>query len=669
MKSYPLLFSPLKINQMELRNRIVLPAMHLNYTPTGKVTDQLVEFYRERALGGAGLIIVGGCMIGPLAGGPIFVSLKDDSDLEGLGRLASVVHDGGSLIGAQLYHAGAYAHQALIGGKSISSSVHVSGFTREEARALTLEEIPLVQDEFASAAKRAQAAGFDMVEILGSAGYLICQFLSPRINQREDEYGGSLENRMRFGLETIAKVRAAVGPDFCVGIRIAGNDFVPGSHTGVEAAQFAAACAQAGVDLINVTGGWHETKVPQITGDLPPAGLSYLARNVRRAVKVPVAASNRINQPLLAEQILARGDADLVCLGRPLLADPEFPAKAARGRADLIRPCVACNQGCFDAIPRLQPVGCMLNPRAGREAKVPAELPAADQPGLVAVVGGGPAGCQAALTAARRGHRVLLWEEGPALGGQTLWYARPTHKPEFARIGPYFSAALAEAGVEVRLGQRVSAAEVAGAKPQTVVVATGGRPSFPALPGAERPFVTGAWEVLQGKVLPQGQVVVIGGGAVGLETALYVAGMGALTPEQLHFLTLFQAEDPETLSRLVAQGSHKVTVLELLPKVGTGIGRSTRWIVFGRIKRFGVQVRTKVEVLAIEADGVRCRQEGQEELIPAQTVILATGMRAQDELAQELSAQGLAVKVIGDAAGAGSVLDSIAQGFKVGMEI
>ena len=346
MENFPLLFEPITLNQLALKNRIVMPAMHLNYTPGGKVSDQLVAFYRERAAGGAGLIIVGGCVINDLSGGPVFISIKDDGDIEGLSRLAQAAHDQGAAIGAQLYMAGAYAHAMLIGTQPISSSPHTSGFTKDECRAMSLEEISQVQDDFAAAAKRGKQAGLDMVEILGSAGYLICQFLSPKINQREDHYGGSLDNRMRFGLETIAKVRAAVGPDFCVGIRIAGNDFVPGSHTNEEAALFAKACEAAGVDLINVTGGWHETKVPQITQELPPGGFSYLAREVKWAVKsVPVAASNRMHTPELAEAVLARGDADLVCLGRPLLADPLWPAKAQAGQSQLIRRCVACNQG------------------------------------------------------------------------------------------------------------------------------------------------------------------------------------------------------------------------------------------------------------------------------------------------------------------------------------
>ncbi len=670
MSDYPLLFSPITLNQLELKNRIVVPAMHLNYTmDNGKVTDQLVEFYRVRARGGAGLLIVGGCAINPLAGGPIFVSLKSDEDIPGMSRLAEAVHAEGSAVGAQLYMAGAYSHPMLIGEPGISSSAHTSRFTKSECREMTDEDIAQTQDDFAAAARRAKEAGLDMVEILGSAGYLICQFLSPVINKRTDEYGGSIENRMRFGLETIAKVRAAVGDEFCVGIRIAGNDFVPGSHTNEEAALFAKACESAGVDMINVTGGWHETRVPQITSELPPGGFSYLARGVRRAVDaVPVAASNRIHNPGLAEDILARGDADLICLGRPSLADPEFPAKAKAGRPDLIRRCVACNQGCFDAVAELKPIGCMVNPRAGHEATDPGPQPAV-APKSIAVIGGGPGGCQAAITAASRGHQVTLIEATDHLGGQLAWWNDPLAKRDFGSIPAWQGAALAELGVEVLLSTTADAEMVAELKPDAVVLAAGGRPTVPPIPGVDLPHVVQTWDVLKGEARPRGEVVVIGGGAAGLETAIAVARIGALTEEQVYYMALFGAEAPQVIGDLVASGSHRVTVLEMLPKVGAGIGRSTKWIVYGLLKRFGVATHTKVEVKAIEEGTVRAVMDGEEKLIPADSVILATGYTPADELAAPLKELGLKVEVIGDAAGGGSALTAIHQGYHLGCSL
>ena len=666
MTDFPLLFSPIIINRLELHNRLVMPAIHLNYTPDGKVTDQLVAFYDERSRGGTGLIVAGGFAISALAGGPDLTSMKDDSDIEGLSRLTAQVHEGEAKIGAQLFHAGAYARPAQNAGQAITSSTHISRYTGQEARAMSRDEVAQVQDEFARAARRAKEAGFDMVEILGSAGYLISQFLSPRINRREDEYGGSLENRFRFGLEVVAKVREAVGPDFCVGIRLAGNDFVPGSHTNIESRQFAAACVDAGVDLVNVTGGWHETRVPQITAEVPPAGFSYLARGIKGAVPVPVCASNLIHGPEMAEEVLSRGDCDLICMARPLIADPYFARKAATGRRRLIRPCVSCNQGCFDAVASEQPVVCMTNPRAGHESQVPYDQTQANRPLKVVVVGGGPAGCQTALTAARRGHKVTLLEAQVRLGGQPGWYCMPTEKPDFGEIGHYFAAALDEAGVEVRLDTRADLQTVIDLAPDTVVLATGSTPAVPSIPGCDLPHVVTAWDLLQGKRQPRGKVVVIGGGAVGLETALFVARRGALTPEQCHFLCFYKAETPEVIDSLISKGSHPVTVLEMLPKVGQDIGRSTRWVVLGKLKRFDVQLKTGIRVLSIEAEQVRIADDSGEHVEPADTVVLAAGAQPVNNLADEIKSRGFKVELVGDAAGPGDVKQSITQGFRLG---
>jgi len=399
---FPYLFSSISVRNMELRNRIVMTAMHLGYTPEGEVTDQLVGFYEARAKGGVGLIIVGGCPIDEYGGMAGMIGLNHDRFIPGLKRLTSAVQAHGAKIAAQLYQAGRYTHSAMIGGrKPFSASAVRSRLTGETPRALEIHEIPAVQDKFAEAALRAKKAGFDAVEILGSAGYLICQFLSPLTNKRDDEYGGPLENRMRFGLEVVQKVRSAVGPDYPILMRIAGNDFMEGSHTNREARIFASELEKVGVDLFNVTGGWHETRVPQLTMFVPRRAYVYLAQGIKSAVSVPVLASNRINDPAIGEEIIRNGEADLVTMARALLADPELPNKAKEGKAHLIYHCVACNQGCFDNIFQLRPASCLVNPRAGKEGEL--ALEPAPKVKKVLVIGGGPAGMKAACIAAERG--------------------------------------------------------------------------------------------------------------------------------------------------------------------------------------------------------------------------------------------------------------------------
>jgi 2,4-dienoyl-CoA reductase (NADPH2) len=532
---------------------------------------------------------------------------------------------------------------------------------------MSLEDIARTKQAYADAALRAKQSGFDMVELLASAGYLICQFLSPRINQRSDEYGGGLENRMRFGLEVVRTVREAVGPAFCLGVRVAGNDFVPGSHTNRETTQFAAACVQAGADLINVTGGWHETKVPQLTGELPGAGFSYLARGVKHAVPAPVALSNRINLPDAAEEVLARGDADLICLARPLIADPDWPLKAASGRPELIRPCIACNQGCFDSLFQGGAVGCSVNPGAGLEY-LPENAPASPKRRIL-VVGGGPAGCSAALSATRRGHEVSLWEAGPRLGGQPQWYGVPLGKPDFALLGPHFEAALDEAGVNVSLNRRADALTVQQFAPDRVILATGARPAPPAIPGADLDHVCSAWQILQKERRALKNVLVVGGGAVGVETAIHLARSGALSPEQVHFMTLFGSETPETINDLIAKSGRSITLVEMLPKLGRDIGRSTRWIAFMLLKRYGIQTMTNTRVLAIEPGQVLLQSRGEPKSIKADSVVMAAGARPENSLHPELIKYNIEVERVGDAMAVADLGAAIHSGHDLGGEI
>ncbi|MFZ5652055.1 MAG: FAD-dependent oxidoreductase [Bacillota bacterium] len=662
-----LLFQPVKIGGIELKNRISMPAIHHAYTPDGFVNDRLVRYYETRARGGAGLIIVGGCTIDRLGIGPKMIGLHDDCYIDGLKMLTGAVKSAGAKIAAQLYQAGRYTHSFLIGQQPVAPSPVASRLTREVPREMTLEDIETVTESFADAALRAKKAGFDAVEIIASAGYLICQFLSPITNQRTDQYGGSWENRCRFGVGVVRRVREKVGHDFTILARLSGNDFMPGSNTNKVAAMFASELEKAGVDCFNVTGGWHETRVPQITGDLPRGGYAYLARGVKEAVSVPVIASNRINDPWVAEEILRNGQADMVNIGRPLIADPEFPNKAMRGDTGSIRKCLACNQGCMDMVFTLQDVHCAVNPLAGREYEITVEP--ASAPRKVLVIGGGPAGLEAALVAASRGHSVALWEKSGRLGGQLHFAGKPPGKQEFLTLVDYYAGQLQDKGVEIRLNQEASVENITGEKAGVVIVATGARPAGAPFPVSAGEKVVTAQEVLEGSAVIGRNVAVIGGGAVGCETALALARMGTLDAENLKFLMENGAESYETLVGLLNKGTRNVTVVELLRGIGRDIGISTKWVIMKEIKRLGVNVIDQARVKEVNIEGVVVERDGRETLIPADTVVLAVGARPVSELGAALDGKVPELYVIGDAAGPRKVTEAIREGFEVGRKI
>jgi 2,4-dienoyl-CoA reductase (NADPH2) len=672
LRSPPLftkIFEPIAVGPMTLANRLVMTAMHLNYTPTGEVTDQLIDFYRARALGGAGLIILGGAAINDQACGmDNFISVKDDSVVPGLTRFAENLHQAGGKIALQLYMAGAYSFCGFKGLPVLAPSEYTSGFSRAKTTPMTPDDIERVQRDYVQAARRAVLAGFDAVEVLASAGYLISQFLSPKTNVRTDQYGGSLENRMRFGLEVVEKVRSEIGADTALLVRVAGNDFVPGSNTNTEARLFARACEERGADCINVTGGWHESRVPQITMDLPQAGYAYLARGIKEVVAVPVVSCNRINDPLIAEDLLREGVADLVGVARGFIADPEFGKKALSGTVKEIRRCVACNQRCFDHVFAMRPVGCMVNPRAGRERET--ELAPTTGAKTILVVGAGPSGCEFAATAAQRGHKVILCDKESSLGGQVRWSAPATHKPEFLNMFNYYEAMLTKLKVDVRLGVTVDSKYVKETAPDMVVVATGAAPFKPPIDVADAPYVHQAWDVLRGRAQVGRNVVIVGGGSVGLETAIFLASKGTISPEQLYFLTLHQAEDPKVLRDLIVKGTKRVTVLEMAPRMGQDVGPSTRWVLLKNLSERGIELINGATMKRIEpgkvvyADGT-----GKDTELPADTVILAMGARSEAALAKKLQAEGFDVKIIGDAARIGRIGEAVEAGFNLAREV
>jgi 2,4-dienoyl-CoA reductase (NADPH2) len=665
---FPNLFSPIMINTINLKNRIVMTAMHLGYTPEGEVTDRLVDFYAERALGGVALIIVGGCPIDEYGGMASMICINHDRYVPGLKKLTRAVHEGGARIAAQLYQAGRYTHSSMIGGrKPFSASAVRSKLTGETPRALELDEIPGVQDKFAEAALRAIKAGFDAVEILGSAGYLISQFFSPLTNLREDKYGGSLEHRMRFGVEVVEKVRKAVGPAYPLIIRLAGNDFMEGSNTNKEACIFARELEKAGVDLFNVTGGWHETRIPQLTTFVPRGAFTYLAQGIKSAVSVPVIASNRINHPRIGEEIIRRGEADMVAVARGLLADPDLPKKARGGKADQIFRCVACNQGCFDNIFSFRSVTCLVNPRAGREAEL-AVAPAA-KPKKVLVVGGGPAGMKAACTAAERGHEVTLVEKSDRLGGQLLLNTNIPGRYEMISVADDLEGNLKALRVKVVLGREADENIVREMAPDTVVLATGASPILPDVPGIEDEKVVLAWDVLNGNKTTGKRVAIVGGNAVGLETALFLANQGTISPGVLHFLMANRAETLETLETLINRGNREVTVVEMAKKAGVDIGSSTRWTVFAELKRLGVRILTASKAVEINPQGVKIKTEQGSETLPADSVVMAVGSKPENKLAANLGKWVSEVYVIGDAKEPRNALDAIKEGFLTGLKL
>ena len=366
---FDLLFNPFTIGKLEVRNRVVMPAFGLLYTSDRKVSQKLLDFYEARSQGGCGLIIVGGVGIDFVGGGPMLLGIDDDSFIPGYEKLAEAVHRHGGKLFLQLFHSGRYQFSMLIKQKSVAPSAVKSRYTKEEPRELAHDEIIELEKKFADGALRAKKAGADGVELISNAGYLINQFLSPLTNLRTDEYGGSFEKRATFPLNVIARVREQVGPDYPVTMRIGGNDFMPGGNTNVEMSEYARMFTEKGIDAVNVTGGWHETKVPQLPMAVPPGAYTYLALGIKRKINKPVFSSNRLFDPAQAEKVISDGMADAVCIGRGQIADAEWANKAKEGRVDEIRPCVGCMQGCMDRLFTMKPVECLANPCTGYEGE------------------------------------------------------------------------------------------------------------------------------------------------------------------------------------------------------------------------------------------------------------------------------------------------------------
>ncbi|OFW68290.1 MAG: NADH:flavin oxidoreductase [Actinobacteria bacterium RBG_13_63_9] len=539
--------------------------------------------------------------------------------------------------------------------------------TRETPRELTIEEVEQVIEAFAQAALRAQKAGFEAVEVLSGTGYLISEFLSPLTNQRKDEYGGPLENRMRFGLKIMRAVRRMVGENLPLIVRMNGNDFMPGGQGRGELQEYAKALVQNGVDALCINVGWHEAKVPQIVSFVPRAVFAYLARGIKELVDVPVIASHRINDPTVARQLISDGMCDMVAMGRSLIADPYLPEKTRNGKEDEIVHCVACAQGCFDHLFELKSIECLCNPKAGHEGELRIER--AKKPKKVMVVGGGPAGMSAALAANERGHSVTLYERSDRLGGQLFLAAAPPGRQEFLELAKDLRKQVALKGIRVVLNQDVDAELLERESPDAVILATGAVPLTFPIPGADGPNVVQAWDVLEDKVVTGRRVVIIGGGAVGVETALFLAEKGTLSGDELKFLLVNKAEDPDTLYQLATRGTKKIVLIEMINKIGKDIGRSTRWGMLQDMTRFGVKADVETRAVEITENGVKVEYGGAVEEIPADTVVTAGGAESFNPLQKLLEEKGIPFRVAGDAGRVATAFDAVHGGFAAGREI
>ncbi|MCG8567030.1 MAG: FAD-dependent oxidoreductase [Desulfobacterales bacterium] len=662
------LFTPMRINELTLENRIYLPAMHLGMGMEFEVTDQIVEFYARRARGGPAMICVGYCTVNDLAGNTQNIGAHHDRFIPGLARLARAIQENGSKAAAQINHAGRYNFSFFINGqKPVAPSPIASRMTREEPREMTLEDIQQTIADFASAARRIKEAGFDAVEVLSGTGYLISEFLSPLTNQRTDEYGGSLENRMRFGLEIAQAIREAVGPEYPLIYRINGNDFMAGGNDREELKAYARALAQGPVDALCINVGWHEARVPQIVTQVPRGAFVYLARGIREAVDVPVIASHRINDPETAREVLGEGHCDMVAMGRSLIADPDLPLKASQGRESEIIHCIACAQGCFDNLFKLKHVECLCNPMAGYEAGGGPEQAA--EPKTVWVAGGGAAGMMAALTAHRRGHRVRLFEAGDRLGGQLFLAAAPPGRDEFAQFAADLTSQVELAGIPVELNCPVDKVMLEREKPHALIVATGAKPLVPPIPGLDLDHVVDAWDVLTERAGTGTHVAIIGGGAVGVETALFLAEKGTLDGETLKFLMVNQAERPEVLAEMAVTGSKKVTLLEMTDKVGKDIGKSTKWGMMQDVGRLGIETIPMARVNEITPRGLSFEQDGEEHSLAADTVVVAAGSTSVNRLVADAKALDIPVWSAGDARQVATAFEAVHQGYQVGMEV
>ncbi|WP_293573596.1 NADPH-dependent 2,4-dienoyl-CoA reductase [Phaeobacter sp.] len=653
MTEYPNLLAPLDLGFTTLKNRVLMGSMHTGLEET-KDWNRVAEFYADRARGGVALMVTGG--IGPNLEGSVLpgaAMMTTDQDVQNHRVVTDRVHEAGGKIAMQILHAGRYAY----GPQCVAPSPIKSPISPFRPTELDEDGIEKQISDIVNAARLAQDAGYDGVEIMGSEGYFLNQFLVTHTNKREDRWGGSYENRMRLPIEVVRRTREAVGRDFIIIYRLSMIDLVPNGSTHDEVVQLAQEIEKAGATILNTGIGWHEARIPTIATSVPRAAFAWVTQKLMGKVSIPVITSNRINTPEIAEQVLSEGCADMVSMARPMLADPDFVAKAAAGKADQIAPCIACNQACLDHTFGGKLTSCLVNPRACHETEL--VLTPAEARKSIAIVGAGPAGLSTALAAAERGHQVALFDRAAEIGGQLNMAKQVPGKEEFWGLVDWYRTMLAQSDISLHLNQEVSAADLAGF--DEVVIATGVVPRDPQIPGQERANVVDYIDVLRHKVEVGQRVAVIGAGGIGFDVSEFLLHKGDSPAENLPlWMREWGVADPaEHRSGLAPDGpqpeapARQVTLLQRkAERHGKRLGKTTGWIHRAALKMKDVNFVGGVNYERIDDDGLHVSfGEARENptVIEADTVVLCAGQLSERSLADALADQGTPCHVIGGA--------------------
>ncbi|MFC4928597.1 MULTISPECIES: NADPH-dependent 2,4-dienoyl-CoA reductase [Delftia] len=651
MTHYPHLNAELDLGFTTLRNRVLMGSMHVGLEEAPNGFERMAAFYAERARGEVGLIVTGGIAPNergrPMKGGAMMVN-EHEADQHRI--VTQAVHAEGGKIAMQILHFGRYAYQpGLVAPSALQAPINPF-----VPHALTGDEVEQTIEDFVRCAALARHAGYDGVEIMGSEGYLINEFIAARTNHRDDEWGGSYAGRMRFAVEIVRRTRQRVGRDFIIIYRLSMLDLVEGGSTLEEVIALAQAIEAAGATLLNTGIGWHEARIPTIATKVPRAAYAWVTQRVMGQVGIPLITSNRINTPEVAERLLAEGYADMVSMARPLLADGDFVRKARQGRADEINTCIACNQACLDHTFGGKITSCLVNPRACHETELEiAPAPAAKR---IAVVGAGPAGLSFAVTAAQRGHAVTLFDAASEIGGQFNIAKKVPGKEEFHETLRYFRRQLELGGVALRLGHRVEAAQLIEGGYDEIVLATGIRPRVPDIDGVDHPKVLGYLDVLRDERPVGERVAIIGAGGIGFDVAEYLthAGdSGAVAPRKFYAEWGIDTDYAQAGGLAQPQAEPSPRRVHLLQrkstKVGDQLGKTTGWIHRTSLKARSVAMGSGVAYERIDDAGLHITVDGQPQLLEVDNVVLCAGQEPQRELHAALSAAGCSVHLIGGA--------------------